>query len=548
MDTTAIVMGLGGGLALFLFGLSLLTDTLKQVAGGGMKTLLQKMTRTRLLGATTGAVVTAIIQSSSVTTVLVVGFMTAGLLTLQQAIPVIMGANIGSTVMAQIIAFDITAWALPLIFLGFLMREFAKREVIRQVGTMVMGIGMIFLGMGAMSDATRPLRTYQPFLDALAAMDNPILGILAGAVFTAMVQSSAATTGIAIAFAGQGLISLEAGIAIAFGANIGTCATAVLAALGKPAPAKQAAAAHLVFNILGVAIWVFFIPQLATLVRDLSPAFENLQGEARMAAETPRQIANAHTIFNIINTVLFLPFSTQLATLVRRIVPDDPPSERIESKFIDEGLLETPRLAIEAAHGEVGYIGQRGLFLVERLTNFEDIEKNMELAKDLDRVHQALASYLVKIRHGDLSDKEADKVSDLQAVTEYMESANEIITHSLLPAVKEYGDHVGVAKFRESHPLDRLAEDVFRQFREVLLAYEDNDVVRAQAVIDEKKTLQQVASDTRVQLRALAESGDDAMLEAYRGYIRVVEHLQRLYYVTKRIAKRIVQTEAKMAA
>ena len=294
-----LTIGLLGGLALFLQGMSQMTTALKSIAGGGMSAVLGKLTGNRFTAAATGAFVTGVIQSSSVTTVLVVGFISAGLMTLQQSIGVIMGANIGSTVTAQLVAFNITAAALPLITVGFGLLFLSKRDKLRLAGTMLMGLGMIFLGMGFMSDATYPLRDYEPFVEAMRNIDRPMIAVLVSAIFTAIVQSSAATTGIVIVLAGQGFISLEAGIALALGSNIGTCATALLAAIGKPRTALQAATAHVLFNVLGVLIWVPFIDVLADMVHSISPQSEDLEGVARLAADTPREIANAHTLFNL---------------------------------------------------------------------------------------------------------------------------------------------------------------------------------------------------------------------------------------------------------
>jgi len=542
MNTAAIMAGLGGGLALFLFGLGLLTETLKQMAGSGMKQLLGRMTRNRVMGAITGAVVTAIIQSSSVTTVLVVGFISAGLLSLSQAIGVIMGANIGSTVMAQIIAFNVTDWALPMIFLGFVAREFLKREHVQQSGTLLLGLGLVFLGMGVMSDATHPLRSYQPFLDLLRAMDNAPLGIIVGAAFTAVVQSSAATTGIAIAFASQGMITLEAGIGIAFGANIGTCATAMLAAIGKPAAAKQAAWAHLLFNVIGVVLWVAFIGPFANFVRSISPN------------SVPREIANAHTIFNIVNTLLMLPFTSQLAALVRRIRPDAPEPERIVPRYIDDGLLETPVLALEAAHREIGHIGQRELILIEGVSEIEtataaeDLRRVKRLAIDVERVQEALAAYLSRIAHQPLSDDEADQLGDLLSVADYLESITEVVHRSLLPVARDAAVAGMQAAFGEAKPLETLADGVRSEFRRTLLAVVDWDAKLAEQVIGDKSVVQEAGHETRVELRRLLREGGEGLTEAYRLASRISEHLLRIYYLSKRVAKRIVQSGERIAA
>jgi Na/Pi-cotransporter len=225
-------MQLFGGLALFLFGMEQMADALKAVAGNRMKTILAKLTSNRFMGAITGAFVTAVIQSSSVTTVLVVGFITAGLMSMAQSVGVIMGANIGTTITAQIVAFKVTKAALLMIGVGFSMLFTSKSERTKQYGAMLMGLGLVFFGMSVMSDAMKPLRTYQPFLDLMIQMENPLIGIIIAAVFTGLIQSSSATTGIVIVMASQGFITLPAGIALAFGANIGTCVTAMCRGCG----------------------------------------------------------------------------------------------------------------------------------------------------------------------------------------------------------------------------------------------------------------------------------------------------------------------------
>ncbi len=260
LEVGQMMMQLFGGLALFLFGMEQMADALKAVAGERMKTILAKLTTNRYMGAVTGAFVTAIIQSSSVTTVMLVGFVTAGLMSLSQAIGVIMGANIGTTITAQIVAFKVTKYALLLVAVGFGLVFIGKRDNVKQYGHLIMGLGLIFFGMGVMSDAMKPLRSYQPFLDMMITMENPLIGVLVAAVFTGLIQSSSATTGIVIVMATQGLITLPAGIALAFGANIGTCVTAMLASIGKTREALRAAVVHVLFNVAGVAIWFFFIP------------------------------------------------------------------------------------------------------------------------------------------------------------------------------------------------------------------------------------------------------------------------------------------------
>ena len=347
LQVAEIAMGLFGGLAIFLFGMEQMTDSLKNAAGEGLGNALARLTTNRFTAAGTGAAVTAIIQSSSVTTVLVVGFISAGMMSLSQSVGVIMGANVGTTITAQIIAFKVTHYALLLVAVGFLMLFAAKRENIRNYGGMVMGLGLVFFGMGIMSESTSPLRTYQPFIDLMGQMSNPFMGIAVSAAFTALVQSSSATTGIVIVLASQGFITLEAGIALAFGANVGTCVTALLAGIGKPTAARQASMVHLIFNTLGVLIWIPFIGALASVVTAISPSDPALTGVAKLAAETPRQIANAHTIFNVANTIIFIGFTTPLAALVMRLVPErpEPIPEVAKPKYLQDVYFEVPSMA-----------------------------------------------------------------------------------------------------------------------------------------------------------------------------------------------------------
>ena len=283
-------MTLLGGLAVFLYGMEQMAEALKKVAGDSMKQILARLTNSRIMGLITGAFVTAIIQSSSVTTVMLVGFVTAGLMSLSQAIGVILGADIGTTITAQIVAFKVTKYALLLVAVGFGLIFMGKKDHIKQYGHLIMGLGLIFFGMGIMSDGMRPLRSYEPFIQLMQNVSNPVIGILVATLFTGLVQSSSATMGVVIAMALQGLITLEAGIALALGANIGTCATAGLAAIGKPREAVRVAVAHVSFKIVGVILIFPLIPYLADVVRDLSPAAAaELVGMDKLAAETPRQ-------------------------------------------------------------------------------------------------------------------------------------------------------------------------------------------------------------------------------------------------------------------
>ena len=323
-DWLQLILGLTGGLALFLGGLQLLSEGMKKAAGETMRIVLAKLTTNRFKGALTGAFVTGVLNSSTVTTLLVVGFISGGMMTLAQSVGVIMGANIGSTVTAQLLAFNLSAYSLGPVAIGFFMWFTAKREKVTYYGMMIMGIGLVFYGMGLMSEAMTPLRSYEPFLEILRGLERPLAGILAGAIFTAIVQSSAATVGIAIAMASEGLLALPAGIALALGANIGTAITTALMGIlsAKSTEAVRASVVHVAFNVLGTLIWLPFIWLLVDLAVTISPSSPELEGMARDAADVPRQIANANTMFNVINTLLFIGFAGWFAKLAERLVPE----------------------------------------------------------------------------------------------------------------------------------------------------------------------------------------------------------------------------------
>ena len=268
-----LIFGLFGGLALFLFGMELMSEGMKKTAGNQMRTILGALTRNRVIALFCGAFVTMVIQSSSATTVMLVSFVQAGLMTFAQSMGVILGADIGTTITAQMIAFKLTDYALLMIAIGFIVRMLGKTDNVKNIGEAILGFGVLFFGMKMMSDAMKPLRTYAEFINLLKGLENPILGILVGAAFTALVQSSSAFTGVIIVLAQQNLITLDAGIPMVFGANIGTCVTAGLASIGTSRDAKRVALAHVLFKIAGVFLFIFWIPYFADLIRMLAQQF-----------------------------------------------------------------------------------------------------------------------------------------------------------------------------------------------------------------------------------------------------------------------------------
>lgn len=444
-----LVMGLVGGLGLFLFGMEMMSGGMKKSAGNKMRTILQRLTTNRVIAMLVGALVTMTIQSSSATTVMLVSFVHAGLMTFIQALGVILGSNIGTTVTAQIIAFKITDYALLMIAIGIALYLFGRRDSYKYYGEVILGFGLLFLGMSLMSKAMYPLRDYQPFIDILKSLENPFLGILAGAIFTALVQSSSAFTGIVIVLAIEGVLTLEAGIPLIFGANVGTCITAALASITASREARRVALAHVFFNIAGVLIFLPFVGPFADFVRSLSPGGT---AAADLGAVVPRQIANAHTIFNVTAAVVFLPIAGLFAKLINRLLPEKIEDRGLQptTRYLDERVISTPAVAIDLAIAETSTI----LRLLDRMVSAiiqpfiepkvgEDtshpqlnvIEGIQMREEKIDYLDEQVSKYLLAISRQHLDDEQTKEVYGLLSVVNDMESIGDVINRSLMPMV-----------------------------------------------------------------------------------------------------------------
>ena len=309
----SLILGLLGGLALFLYGMQMMSDGLEKAAGDRLKSILEKLTSNRFLGVLVGAVITAIIQSSSATTVMVIGFVNARLMNLRQAVWIIMGANIGTTITGQLVALNISEIAPLFAFAGVVMIVFLKNPKLHSLGSIVSGLGILFIGMDMMSTSMEPLRESALFISMITQFANPVIGILVGALFTALIQSSSASLGILQALARSGVIGLGGSVFVLFGQNIGTCITAVLASIGTSREAKQTTIIHLSFNIIGTILFttICILTPLTSLVESWTPG------------NAPQQIANMHTLFNVVTTIVLLPFGTYLADFAQRILPGE---------------------------------------------------------------------------------------------------------------------------------------------------------------------------------------------------------------------------------
>jgi len=546
-DWLQIFLGLFGGLALFLSGLQLLSEGMTKAAGQTLKTVLAKLTTNRLKGVLTGAFVTGVLNSSTVTTLLVVGFISGGMMTLTQSVGVIMGANIGSTVTAQLLAFNLSAYSLGPVALGFFMLFTSKQEKIKYYGMMIMGIGLVFYGMGLMSDTMVPLRSYEPFLEILKSLENPIAGIVAGAVFTAVVQSSAATVGIAIAMASEGLLALPAGIALALGANIGTAITTGLMGFlsSKSTDATRASVVHVTFNILGVLIWLPFIWLLVDISIWISPNSVELEGSARAAADVPRQIANANTFFNIINTLLFIGFSSWFARLAEKLIvaKDEQTGVNIEPEFLDKTALKVPAVALQQVHLELGRIGQITLSMMKDIIpalkegDSEKLKNIAERDDEIDVLEKEILIYLSKIRKESLTEQESQELQDMMMATDNWESLADIIETDIIELARKSVQLNQQTSDETKAMLYTLYESTFKSVELAILATRNGDIAAAKSIFNMKDSIRE-QSEALLQRKAQRLNiSEPEYLELVRLEMSFIDKMRRIYTLAKRIAK-----------
>ncbi|MDB0440055.1 Na/Pi cotransporter family protein [Clostridioides difficile] len=408
-----IIISLMGGLGLFLYGMNLMGEGLQKSAGTKLKKIIKLLTSNLFMGVLVGTGVTAVIQSSSATTVMVVGFVNAGIMTLKQAIGVIMGANIGTTVTAQLVSFDLTGMAPVALGIGIILYLFGNKPRIKNIAEILIGFGILFTGMDFMKMAVEPLRDYQGFTDLLVTFGNyPLLGLLLGFGITAIIQSSSASMGMLVALAAEGLIPLAAALPILYGQNIGTCVTSLLSSIGANKNARRAAMMHLIFNVLGTVIFLLLLNKpIVNLVTSWDPS------------NVARQIANTHTLFNIISVLILLPFTKVIIKLAIKLVPDKAgdidEDEAKTIKYIDDRMIETPSIALANTIKEALRMGEKAKeslnasmeALVEHST--EKIDKTYRREKLINDLQKAILNYLLKLSKAPLDDDSREVVDTL---------------------------------------------------------------------------------------------------------------------------------------
>ena len=445
MNMMNTLFGLFGGLALFLFGMEMMSDSLQKAAGERMRYILGLLTKNPVMGVLAGAITTAVLQSSSATTVMVIGFVSAGLMNLPQAISIILGANIGTTITAQIIAFKISDYIYPIVFIGFLIAFVAKKEVIKNVGNTLLGFGILFIGIETMGSTMEPLASSPVFVDAIGKVaDIPILGLLLGTVMTVVVQSSSAVIAVLQNFAAQAapdgvssILGLQGAIPILLGSNIGTTITALLACIGQPRDAKRTAMAHSVFNITGSLVFMFFIPWFAKFVEWISPSGLEVN-------IISREIANAHTAFNLVNTLIWLPLIWLMVKIVMWLIPDkDTEVKEVRAQFLDINVMNQPLFALHLVSKEIiNYTKQlekllsdvKEAMLDSSLENLDVADETVSLVRNIhDDIHNYL---LVLFASGNMNEEQSAHSTELMYIVEDLERISKCMME-LLESARE---------------------------------------------------------------------------------------------------------------
>lgn len=497
-ESMATVFGLLGGLALFIFGMNMMSESLQKVAGDKMKKVLGVLTRNAVCGMLAGALVTAVLQSSSATTVLVIGFVSAGLMSLKQGISVIFGANIGTTMTAQLMAFKISDYIMPIVFIGFLIAFIAKKEKVKFVGQTIFAFGLLFVGIEMMGDVMKPLATSPVFINMMEKVSHiPVLGVGVGLVMTLVVQSSSATIAVLQSFASQAgpdgasVIGLVGAIPILLGDNIGTTITAILASIGQSKDAKRCAIAHSVFNITGSFIFIWIIKPFAKFVEMISPKGNELD-------VISRQIANAHMSFNIINTLIWLPLLPVMVKIVMFIVRDDKEvsiEDYKEKSFLDKNVISQPIAAMYLVSQE---IRRAGRLVSEMIGNMKatvmnndskalaELEKNAKLVTEID---ENTVSYISGMfSNGSLTEEQSSTtagllyvLNDIARVSKRCEDASPVIRAKLEGKYKFSKDAV--------EELGKVIDNVEIMYRTSIVSLENGDTKTARKVFDYRKEL-----------------------------------------------------------
>ena len=515
-ENVKIVFGLLGGLALFLYGMNGMSDALQKTAGDKMKKILSFLTKNPIMGALAGALVTAVLQSSSATTVMVIGFVSAGLMSLPQAISVIFGANIGTTMTAQLMAFKISDYIYPLIFIGFMMNFVCKKEQLKNIGLVIFSFGILFEGIEIMGSVMKPLATSAIFVDLMAKVKEiPILGVALGTIMTLVVQSSSATIAVLQNFAAQpgadgvtSIIGLAGAIPILFGDNIGTTITALLASIGQPKDAKRTALAHCIFNISGCFLFIWFVKPLAAFIQYISPKGPEIE-------VISRQIANTHTFFNLVMTLIWVPLVGVMVKIVMRLIPDGEVKEvnAVQPKFLDNKLISQPTVALQLAVRELMNCGEQVGVMLKKVAekidsgdgaSVEEFVKSREVTAELTG---KITDYLAEMAAaGVMTEQQAARAAELQYVLIDIDRISELTknvavsmqTEKLVKKDKKSAKEERVQFSQEaSKDIQKSMELVSEMYNMVMKMVNNEEANEAENLVKMKEKIRKMDGDIR---------------------------------------------------
>lgn len=536
-EVCKVVFGLAGGLALFLYGMNSMSDALQKAAGEKMKKILEFLTKNPIMGVLAGALVTAVLQSSSATTVMVIGFVSAGLMSLPQAISVIFGANIGTTMTAQLMAFKITDYIYPIIFIGFMLYFASKKEKVKNVGLVIFSFGLLFEGIEIMGSVMKPLANSPIFVELMAKVsDIPVLGVLLGAVMTLVVQSSSATIAVLQNFASQpgpdgvtSVIGLAGAIPILFGDNIGTTITALLASIGQSKNAKRTALAHSIFNITGSIVFLFLIPVLAKFVQFISPKGPEVE-------VISRQIANAHTTFNVVCTLVWLPLIPVMVKIVTTIVRGDDTKKvhSYEPQYLDDKMINQPIPAMYMVSNEINRIAtstEKMLKILKEIVSGDNKEETKSLFRKyhnaIKTLQDAIVTYISKLfTGGALTEVQAERVAGYLAIANNIDRIADRCGD-----VADIYERIGTSeKILSEQAKEELAQCVTiaeELFEQAITAVATDNVDQAEQVIQDKKRMRKAQKkSTKKHLERLQEKQCDP--ELTRAYSGILLNLDRV--------------------
>lgn len=544
-DWMELLIPLLGGLGLFLYGMTVMSEGLEKSAGNKLEKIIEKLSSNIFKGVFVGAIVTMIVQSSSATTVMVVGFVNAGIMNLTQAIGIIMGANIGTTITAQLVSIDISALAPIAIALGVGIKLFSKKNKQIIIGEIILGFGILFLGMELMKDALKPLRELPAFIDMISGIGagtlmGTIKGFMIGLIVTAIVQSSSATTGIMVALALAGVLPIESAFPILLGTNVGTCVTALLSSISANRTAKRAALMHLLFNVIGTIIFITFFSKITIAI------------VSGISDDPARQLANAHTLFNVVNTILLLPFAGLIVKAVSVILPTTPDEKEASTfgvKYLDDRILETPTIALGQAMKEVLHMGKLAKLSYEsaiqaiRDNDMKSVEKTFKIEKTINILEREISDYLIKLSNTAIDNDDRkiidglfSTVNDIERVGDHADNIAELALYKIdnnvsfsEKAILELEEMVG--KVTESY-------DLALQAMKEESRHHAQRVIEIEGVVDEMEKTLRKKHITRLNEGRCDTSSGIIFLDMLSNLERISDHSSNIALAVLDVAER----------